>query len=802
MNLNLSLHNIRIAWRNLMKYKTQNVIAILCLAVGLVFFSLTFILTQRAWQHTMRKGGDPRRATVQLFTQQDSLVFIEPDIIQCISNAHLPSIEFIDINIWAIGTTSTFIDHEGKRHEIRSYWYWISPERLHYLGLRSAITGKRIPVLKPGDMVMTKGMLARSFGLEVNPIGYKIGWGNRYSHPNSDSTRNAIIDVVDTGDWMLNEDHMLVVTDQLKEYAPIGEGEKTVTGMHEVDIILAKGKTDKDLQKDLQEVLPEYKVMAETRYTRIEWKGFVLLMFIGCSILLIGLFGFLKTQIQLFRLRQREMGLRQCMGAQREQLFGLMMWEVAIVFFFVTLIALGLSALLAEYGVPIVENLDDNFFIDMPRTYATELWICLVIFLLTVGIAALSVRKVITTPLSEVVGKSRRTSTRGRSLLIVLQMVICQMLVFWILCFFVFGDDPLKEIEKPANVDALRNSIVTNNENWDSEFLDTLQHLRYMEGVAPMVATFYKQVLKDGEEPESPNRVYTDENGQRCYKHEVVLTDEHLFDLLGIKLLPPDTKDMLYEKGIVPVYDYHNKDKDQPAKKIGYADAKQLVSLTYDDMPEAFYVCNTAFFLEHKDIILRVWDEFGDEFRNWGGEYSIIFRAKPGEYKAAVRELTDLYHTQGRFTSVKAPVKNLYEVCYSEQRMLELLLQILAVMTVVALLCIVLTFFSSVSLDTRGRQKEVAIRKAHGAGMRQIMWLFGKQYVCQLIVSSVITFILSLVLTFITIKGMNRIVDYVLGFLLPFLFTILFIALITLLTVGYKIYKVSKLNPATIIKKE
>ena len=38
--------------------------------------------------------------------------------------------------------------------------------------------------------------------------------------------------------------------------------------------------------------------------------------------------------------------------------------------------------------------------------------------------------------------------------------------------------------------------------------------------------------------------------------------------------------------------------------------------------------------------------------------------------------------------------------------------------------------------------------------------------------------------------------------IMPSLYAILFIAFLTLLTVGYKIHKVSKLNPATIIKKE
>ena len=156
----------------------------------------------------------------------------------------------------------------------------------------------------------------------------------------------------------------------------------------------------------------------------------------------------------------------------------------------------------------------------------------------------------------------------------------------------------------------------------------------------------------------------------------------------------------------------------------------------------------------------------------------------------------------------KAPIENLYEVCYKDLRMNELMAQILGVMAAVALLCIVLTLFSSVSLDTRGRQKEVAIRKAHGAGTRQIMWLFGKQYIWQLIISSVI----SILICFVFLLAAYGIVHYapghepsrfqLLGTLASSSIPAVIVALVTLLTVGYKIYRVSKLNPANIIKKE
>ncbi|MEE1287047.1 MAG: hypothetical protein UHK44_00330, partial [Bacteroidaceae bacterium] len=37
----MGLHNLKIAWRNLLKYKTQNIISIACLAVGVVCFAIT-----------------------------------------------------------------------------------------------------------------------------------------------------------------------------------------------------------------------------------------------------------------------------------------------------------------------------------------------------------------------------------------------------------------------------------------------------------------------------------------------------------------------------------------------------------------------------------------------------------------------------------------------------------------------------------------------------------------------------------------------------------------------------------------
>ena len=175
MNYKLILHNIRASWRSLMKYKTQNVIAILCLTVGLVLFSATFIFSLRAWQLWQRVGGDPRRAQVSLYTKEGKHHSVNHDDERRIYEANLSSIDFIDLNWYAVGTVAPFTDLKGKQYEVETSWNWTNPERFNYLGLRSAITGERIPILKPGDLIMSKNMLERTFGKGVNPIGFTVG---------------------------------------------------------------------------------------------------------------------------------------------------------------------------------------------------------------------------------------------------------------------------------------------------------------------------------------------------------------------------------------------------------------------------------------------------------------------------------------------------------------------------------------------------------------------------------------------------------------------------------------------------
>lgn len=815
MNYELKFHNIRVAWRNLMKYKVQNIISVLCLAVGVVWFSLFFICFQRLFEMEHRKGIDPRRVTIQISDKEamkqdkDMRLCFTPKILKKISDKRLPSIQFIDFYVSGGESFREFTDLKGKRYSVNTGLKFINPEYLNYLGLKSAITGKSISVLKPGDIIMTQGMLNRSFGQEVSPIGFTtpciLPKANAKSY-------NTITDVVDTGDLWLTEDNLLVVTNLLQGTDDL------FLNPFSMDIILAKGKSPQDLNHDLQKAFPKYhfnipKLSKSKGKIPVRYMGLLFstsfFMIIISGILLVGILGFLKMEIQLFQLRQREIALRQCMGANRSQLMGLLMYEIAIVFFFTSIFTVIISAILAHYAIPIISQQFANFYINLPRTYTTELWICLVVFLITIGIAALSVRKVVSTPLSKVVGKSHRTPTRGRNILTILQMTICMCFLIpsYVMLTSGYCKGARVNFKIPDNIEVYKNCVQGERRYFGNKFMQQLPTLQHIEGSTEIMKIRTRDTLYT----EEPN----DTSSDRWEHQQILLVEENFFNLLEQKVLPNPTKQEISDEELIPVciapqraahlrslLGIKQQDKAQylempdevQAEVVGYTYGLfDRISYTGFGSIQSIYVRD----VEHIDFMK--WNEiFGENVSSIAR--NVIIKTRKGEYKKGIQELTDLYHEVGTTMQAKIPMHNVYEDIFRDFRTVKFMLDILFILTIVVLLCIVMTLFSSVTLDVRGRQKEVAIRKAHGAGTWQIIWLFGRRYLYQLIISSILSLLLWVGLgagmidnSSIALKGIA---------FKPYFASILILAIITFLTVGFKIYRVSRINPATIIKKE
>ena len=119
--------------------------------------------------------------------------------------------------------------------------------------------------------------------------------------------------------------------------------------------------------------------------------------------------------------------------------------------------------------------------------------------------------------------------------------------------------------------------------------------------------------------------------------------------------------------------------------------------------------------------------------------------------------------------------------------------------SIVCLIITLLGVYSAITLDTERRQKEVAIRKINGAGMKEIIALFARLYVWVLGISAALAFpIVYLILQQwkqMYLVFFNDGILYWGGILLG-------VTGITTLTVIFRILKIARINPAKIIKSE
>ena len=121
----------------------------------------------------------------------------------------------------------------------------------------------------------------------------------------------------------------------------------------------------------------------------------------------------------------------------------------------------------------------------------------------------------------------------------------------------------------------------------------------------------------------------------------------------------------------------------------------------------------------------------------------------------------------------------------------------------VSILCIVSSVYSAIALECRGRQKEVALRKIHGAKSRDIMLLFGTYYVRLLMMAGIFVAVVAALIIVVVSSYIEPLsIADVVTLCCYILLAILIVAFVTLVTIGNKIYRVSRINAADVIKSE
>ena len=785
----LFIHNLKAGWRNLLKYKTQNIISVLCLSVGVVCLSVC-VYTIRMFKAANPEEFDERQAKLYVHLRDGHNAFsIKYSELQKELKEQVSGVEDI-YYLYRRGEDKLDVKMlDGKELTINGLCsYLVSNNYLEHRNWTSAITGKPIKHIKQGGAIIESYTRDRYFGKGVNPIGCTISNG---------TVTARIEDVIDM-ERMPSLNQVYLADDNVEEIS---------MQYHNMLILQCVIKDDVPhlkLQEEFDKKCPKYNIdIGFSDSNSMQYFAIGIILFLGSCVLIVGMSGYLKMQMQLFVLRSREIALRRCNGARPSQLFVLLCSEILIVFAISGVLAALLLKLVSDFVMMMFAKFTYEIIcFNFGYLYLDCLTICVAAFLVAVIIAWGTVRKVLTTPLGKTVGKSASPRSLGRSVMLVIQTLVCSLFLFAVLFGYQLSKDSFGKLY--GDMDVYKNVYVWRNDVRLSEqcvmkSIDKFVELNYY--------TFTSDINGEFGLDKVPYR-------GSCFSDTLafyvgVVADVDLLDVLQYDIVPSisSAEDSV---SYVPIYvtsetlpsfrkKYNLDEKHYPAvvhklpnnkmyNRIGYA--YRLDDTSYYGGLASFYILQ----------------EVGCYLNDYAPTYHIaILTPKDGDINKLNQEIDAIVHD----SNPKIPMcdhyylRTLADEWFAKRKMYDAFMYFCLILVAVSVICIVLSMYSTVSLDTRGRIKEVAIRKAHGAKARHIILLFGKYYVKILLVSFVFFLVISLfaAITFLEQTGAHPVTAKVLA-IEPALCSMLVITVVTFGTIWYKIFNASRINAAEVMKSE
>jgi len=187
-----------------------------------------------------------------------------------------------------------------------------------------------------------------------------------------------------------------------------------------------------------------------------------------------------------------------------------------------------------------------------------------------------------------------------------------------------------------------------------------------------------------------------------------------------------------------------------------------------------------------------------DRQRYSSGRTTVLFKYREGMWKSCKEKIEQIFEREYAGNTSKTIVNNEEE--YNKLLKSEnALLKLLSFVSVICVLICIFGFVSLVSLTCEERRKEIAIRKINGATAGDILAMFAKEYFLLLLIGAVIAFTTGY---FIMQRWLEQ---YVKQTNIPawiYLSIIFVLALVIVLCVGWQVYRASIENPAEVVKSE
>lgn len=796
--MNMLLHNLKVALRNILKYKVQTLGSILSLAIGMVTLATVHSFLQNFRMASINHEPYYDRVYNLRFDsiqkrQSDHSIRINGDIVRAVkANGGPRCIEqgpYAPNGMLTGGWAEFTLNGKTKRKMPLD----AVPLDRHYpnfVGIRSAITGEKIKVLGPHDAIINEKQAKQIFG-DKNPVGASIRLSKDYGN-----YQLRLVDVYQ--DLSLTEQNSSALF-----YSPWELEDMDLNQFYAVAfyVVLKEGCTPQQLKAEVNSRLKPLglKVRTEKLKDRLNEEYSTVAIarsityLIGSLILLAAIIGFLRMQTQLFWMRRREISLRITNGATRLQLFSMFATEVVVIVLVAYLVAVLMGSWICDYlARPQFAEITSELG-TISHLYLYSLAIGLVVMMLCLAIIWIVLSRICKRTQALESGMRRSHNHWFRNTMLGVQVMISMFFLGVTFCLLCWVGKMADFNHIPDDERAYKQSLYlqTNAAENVQRLRDKLIHLPQVERWIPYSWGFWK-VNELAENEEFSKTVWQGDpyvsHGNvtnYCFR---ITSDTSYLDFFKIKV---NWKPKANRKKCILV-------NEELYKYMRQYHVAPNDILTVDEM-DSYQIAGTFQSIPYEGsmktdiysfIIINPKEAYG------ATHYILV--AKPGEYKE-MQVAVDRMIQKLEPAVVKPMSSNLRDYMAREMFALEILQNIAWILAIVSLAICLISIFSTVMLDTQTRKKEVAIRKVNGALTKDIAKLFGRTYLVITLIAMVFAVVAMLLFHIVLSRTFEMVkINPVFPIILSIVVVVGFIAAI----IACQVRKSMKVDPSEILAKE
>ena len=798
--MNMLLHNLKVALRNILKYKVQTLGSILSLAIGMVTLATVHSFLQNFRMASINHEPYYDRVYNLRFDsiqkrQSDHSIRINGDIVRAVkANGGPRCIEQGPYapNGMLTGGWAEFTLNGNTRRKTPLDAVPLDRNYPNFVGIRSAITGEKIKVLGPHDAIINEKQAKQIFG-DKNPVGASIRLSKDYGN-----YQLRLVDVYQ--DLSLTE---LDMSSSALFYSPWELEDMDPEQFYAVNlyVVLKEGCTPQQLKAEVNSRLKPLGLKVKTEKLKDRLSEEYSTVAIACSItyligsliLLAAIIGFLRMQTQLFWMRRREISLRITNGATRLQLFSMFATEVVMIVLVAYLVAVLMGAWICDYlAKPQFAEITSELG-TISHLYLYSLVIGLVVMMLCLAIIWIVLSRICKHSQALESGMRRSHNHWFRNTMLGVQVMISMFFLGVTFCLLCWVGKMADFNHIPDDERAYKQSLFlqTNAAENVQRLRDKLIHLPQVERWIPYSYGFWK-VNELAENEEFSKAVWKDDlfvSYSNVTNYKIQMTsDTSYLDFFKIKV---NWKPKANRKKCILV-------NEELYKLMRQYHVAPNDILTVDEM-DSYQIAGTFQSVPYEGSMKTDIYSFIviDPKEAYGATHYILV-AKPGEYKE-MQVAVDRTIQKLEPAVVKPMSSNLRYYMAREMFALEILQNIAWILAIVSLAICLISIFSTVMLDTQTRKKEVAIRKVNGALTRDITKLFGRTYLVITLIAMVFAVVAMLLFHIVLSKMFDMVeINPVFPIILSIVIVIGFIAAI----IACQVRKIMRVDPSKILAKE